>query len=334
MTMDLQAKIDHLSRPESYPEETPVVEMVTTHMSCVFLTACHAYKLKKPVRYSFLDFSTIEARHRDCLEEVRLNRRLAPDVYLAVEPLAADPGGALQVGGRGRPLDWLVKMRRLPRALMLDQRIRDGDVPERLVEAFTRALVAFYERTPVEPLGPDAYRQRLAEDIQGHARELSDPRYGISLDAVQAIVAVCTAVLHSDRRLFEARVTAGRIVEGHGDLRPEHVWVGPPPLFIDCLEFNRRFRVVDPADELAYLALECEYAGAPQVGELILDSYRNATGDHPPARLVHFHKACRALLRAKLSIWHLQDHHGEATEKWRRRTAQYLALAERYAARL
>ncbi|HKJ08888.1 MAG TPA: hypothetical protein VKA76_07370 [Gammaproteobacteria bacterium] len=334
MSTDLQAKIDRLSRPEAYPEDSPTVEVVTTHMSCVFLTAQHAYKLKKPVRYPFLDFSTIEARHRDCVEEVRLNRRLAPGVYLRVVPLAAGPTGRLTLGGEGRLVDWLVQMRRLPKELMLDQLIHRGEVTDDDVRRFTRTLSDFYRQACAERLGPADYRYRLAQDIRQHALELSEPAYGLPTDLATGTAAVLLAVLEKDRRLFDRRVRDRKILEGHGDLRPEHICIGPLPLFIDCLEFNRGFRIVDPADELAYLALECEYAAAPRIGELVLDTYAAATGDRPPARVVHFHKACRALLRAKLSIWHLKDHEAGETARWGRRARRYLDLAGEYCGRL
>jgi aminoglycoside phosphotransferase family enzyme len=127
-------------------------------------------------------------------------------------------------------------------------------------------------------------------------------------------------------------VSQGRIVEGHGDLRPEHVCLGPEPLFIDCLEFNRDWRVLDPADELAYLAMECEHAGAPWIGEVVFETYREATGDNPPLPLVRFYKAYRATVRAKLSAWHLKDHPDPADQgKWIARAQRYLELAGRYA---
>lgn len=119
-SMDLQAKVACLSRPEIYPERPAAVEVVQTHMSFVFLTGSYAYKLKKPVRYHFLDFSTLEARYRDCQEEVRLNRRLARDVYLGVVPLTLAPQGGLRLGGDGEPVEWLVQMRQLPKRLMLE----------------------------------------------------------------------------------------------------------------------------------------------------------------------------------------------------------------------
>jgi aminoglycoside phosphotransferase family enzyme len=329
----LREKVSHLSRPESYPEHPAAVEVVQTHMSCVFLTPRHAWKLKKPVRHDFLDFSTLEARRADCEEELRLNRRLAPDVYLAVVPLALTPQGALRLGGDGPVVDWLVKMRRLPEAAMLDQAIRRGAVTARDVRRFALALADFYRRA--EPVALDAaqYRSRLDREIRANREGLFPAEFSMSAARVESVTAWQLAFLGREAPLFDARVTARRIVEGHGDLRPEHVCLGPEPLFIDCLEFNRDWRVLDPADEFAYLAMECEHAGAPWIGEVVLETYRESTGDDPPLPLVRFYKSCRAALRAKLSAWHLKDHPDPADQgKWIARAQRYLELAERFTA--
>ena len=331
--ISLREKVSHLSRPESYPENPAAVEVVQTHMSVVFLTGQHAWKLKKPVRHDFLDFSTLEARRADCEEELRLNRRLAPDVYLGVVPLAVTPQGALRLGGDGVPVEGLVKMHRLPSQLMLYDAIRHGNVTRHDIRRLTLVLADFYRRA--EPVDLDAaqYRQRLERDIHANREGLTPPEYSMPAGLVQSITASQLAVLARNAPLFDARVAQRRIVEGHGDLRPEHVCLGPEPLFIDCLEFSRDWRVLDPADELAYLAMECEYAGAPWIGEVVFETYREATGDDPPLALVRFYKAYRATVRAKLSAWHLKDHPDPADQgKWVARAQRYLELADRYAA--
>jgi aminoglycoside phosphotransferase family enzyme len=330
--INLREKVAHLSRPESYPEKPAAVEVVQTHMSVVFLTEHHAWKLKKPVRYDFLDFSTLDARRADCEEELRLNRRLARDVYLEVVRLAVGPQGALRLAGDGPVVDWLVKMRRLPAHLMLDDAIRRGGVTRPDVRRFTLALAGFYSRAEPVVIEPAQYRQRFERDIRANRDGLSPPEYSMPAALVQSIATRQLSVLAREASMFDARVTSRRIVECHGDLRPEHICLEPEPLFIDCLEFNRDWRLLDPADELAYLAVECEYAGAPWIGEVVFETYREATGDDPPALLVRFYKAYRATVRAKLSAWHLKDHPDQADQgKWVARALRYLELADRYA---
>lgn len=331
----LDAKVAFLRRAEAYPEAPERVDAVETHMSWVFLAGEFVYKLKKPVRYDFLDFSTPEARRLDCEEEVRLNRRLAPEVYLGVVPLVISPEATLRLGGQGEPVDWLVAMRRLPVRLMLDRAIQAGTVTAHDVRRCVRKLSAFYRGCAPVPMETARYRERFVDGVQSAVRALSASEYGLSAEMLRTVSSTQLAFLQGSAALFDRRVSDRRIVEGHGDLRPEHVCLAEPPLFIDCLEFNREWRLLDPADELAYLALECEHAGAPFVGEIALAAYRDETGDDPPDTLIRFYKAYRASVRAKLAAWHLQDHPDEAArEKWKDRARRYLDLARRYSVSL
>jgi len=328
----LEAKVAHLSRTASYPEQPAAVEVIQTHMSFVFLTDRHAYKLKKPVRYEFLDFSTLEARRIDCLEEVRLNRRLARDIYLDVVALTQAPGGQFRLAGNGEAVEWLVKMRRLPHELMLDRAISERRVSREDVRRFMLVLAHFYRRSEPVTMDPARYRERLECDIHANQRELSITDYGLSPALIEKITTSQLATLRRDAALFDRRAADGKIVEGHGDLRPEHIFLGREPVVIDCLEFNRDWRLLDPAEEIAYLSLECEHAGAAWIGDVALEIYSERTGDAPAVPLVRFYKSVRASLRAKLSVWHLRDHLDPAArKKWPDRARRYLELAKRYA---
>lgn len=326
----LADKVAFLKQPGSYPALTLGVEAVETHISWVFLTDAFAYKLKKPVRYEYLDFSIPEARRLDCEEELRLNRRLAAEVYLAVAPLMLGPDGSLNLRGQGRPVDWLVQMRRLPAERMLDALIRQRAVTEGEVRGLARKLAAFYAGSVQERMSAEAYRQRLAGEIAKNLEELSRPEFRLPTERLVRIAEAQSAFLQRQPALLDARVAQGRIVEGHGDLRPQHVCLTPEPVVIDCLEFKRDFRILDPLDELGYLALECERLGMPEIGPWLLSAYGEASGDRWPAPLLHFYQSCRASLRAKLAIWHLLDDGRHPPEKWIRATHEYLDLAERH----
>ncbi|WP_413437461.1 hypothetical protein ACFDAU_13750 [Sulfuriferula sp. GW1] len=301
-------------------------------MSWVFLTDAHAYKLKKPVRYDYLDFSTVEARRLDCEQEVRLNRRLAADVYLGVIPLVLGAEGRLSVGGLGEAVDWLVQMRRLPAQRMLDHLIRSGAVKPAEINLLARRLALFYAAAATDAITPEAYRQHLAKRIKANLRELTSAEFGLDKDVPERLARFQLGFLETHAGLFDSRVRQGRIVEGHGDLRPEHVCLLPEPVVIDCLEFNREYRILDPADELGYLALECERLHAPEVGRWLLERYTEASGDVPPAALLHFYQSWRAVLRATLAIWHLRDDGRHPHKKWVETTMEYLELAQRHAA--
>jgi aminoglycoside phosphotransferase family enzyme len=325
-TPTTQDTVDFLSRCDAYPERPGAVERVETHMSWVFLTDRHAYKLKKPVRWDSLDFSTPALRKRDCEEELRLNRRLAPDVYLGVVPLTQDTRGKLALGGGGVPVDWLVHMRRLPGARMLDWMIATG-VEEADVRPAALLLARFFAQAPAIESSGAAYRERLAEGTRGDERELCRREFALPADRVRSLATAQLAFVEKRAALFDDRVRDGRIVEGHGDLRPEHVCLAEPPSIIDCLEFSPALRALDPADELAFLALECERLGRPVVGRWFFDAYLEVTKDAPPAELVAFHRRYRALRRAKIAIWHLQTPDAHDTARWRTRALAYLDLA-------
>jgi len=323
----LEAKVAFLRRAEAYPETPIGVEVLETHMSWVFLTDRHAYKLKKPVRFDSLDFSTVELRRRDCEEEVRLNRRLAPDVYLGTLALTADERGALSLGGAGEVVDWLVWMRRLPADRMLDARVLSGALRRAEVRPAALRLARFFAEAERVTLAPAEYRRRLAEGVEGDRRALSRPEFGLPRERVEALARAEEACLERHAALFDRRVEEGRLVEGHGDLRPEHVCLTSEPAIIDCLEFSRELRLLDPADELAFLALECERLGAAEVGGWFLEAYTETTGDAPPPLLLRFHRTYRALRRAKIAVWHLEDAEVREPARWIARARRYLELA-------
>lgn len=323
----IREKVAFLRRPEAYPEATATVEPLETHMSWVFLTERHAYKLKKPVRGESLDLTTPERRRRNAEGEVRLNRRLAEPVYLGVVPLTCAPDGTLALEGEGEPVDWLVHMRRLPAHRMLDARIEAGGLSRSEVEPAARHLARFYARAEPVGIAPEAYRRRLEEGTHHDRRELVAPEAGLEKDRVEALAADQLRFLEARADLFDTRVAEGRIVEGHGDLRPEHICLTEEPVVIDCLEFSRELRIGDPADELAFLALECERLGCPAVGGWFLDVHRSETGDDPPEALLRFHRTFRCLRRAVIAVWHLRDDDLEEPAKWVDRARRYLELA-------
>jgi len=328
--MHIEEKVAFLRQPDTYPDRPKRVEVIETHMSWVFLTESLAYKLKKPVRYDFLDFSTLEARHKNCEREVRLNRRLAGHVYLGTVPLTIQGDGGLKLDGEGRVVDWLVQMRRLPADRMLDAAIREGTVDAEDVRKLSQVLADFYRLSPSLPFSPAEYRRRFEEDIQSNLIELRDIRYALPKTQVDRLAAAQRQFLTELGCLLEQRARDGRIIDAHGDLRPQHIFLTPEPVIIDCLEFNREFRILDPVDELAYLSMECERLGAPAIGEEILGHYSEATGDICPLELIRFYKAFRACLRAKIAVWHIVDHEVRDHQRWLRLARTYLDLAERY----
>jgi len=329
----LADKIEFLMRGDSYSPPARTVVRHETHMSEVFLVDGSAYKLKKPVRFPYLDFSTLARREAACRAELRLNRRLAPDVYREVVPLVNSPSG-LAIGGAGEEVDWLVVMNRLDDAEMLDRVIAGHRLHRWQLDRVAAVLVQFYRRARAVFISPEMYRTRLWQSLAYNRHILLAPRFELPAGIVRHVDAVQRRFLTERGALLAARVQRRGIVDGHGDLRPEHIWLGDPVRIIDCLEFNARLRMVDPLDELAFLCVECERLGAAWAGEYLRRRIAHALHDGHVDELFLFYRCHRATLRARLAIAHLLEPDPRTPEKWPVLARAYLRLARVDAVRL
>jgi len=295
-------------------------------MSWVFLTDDRVFKLKKPVKYSFLDFSTLERRRFFCEEELRLNRRLAAETYLSVRPLRRALSGTFSFDGAGRIVDWVVEMRRLPQTDMLDERIRTGVIGPDGIGRIARLLAEFYAGVPPERVDADAYLSKVIEEHGINRAILMRDDLALADIATGPVAAV--EELFTDRRSeILGRLAANIILEGHGDLRPEHVCLINPPQIIDCLEFNRAMRVIDPYDEVNYLGMECDMLGAPWIRPMLVSALEQRIGRRPSTDLMALYSAFRALLRARLCA--LLETPVRHPGKWRPLAIDYVKQAER-----
>jgi aminoglycoside phosphotransferase family enzyme len=319
-------KVRFLSAPQAYPNKPPKVLVEETHMSWVFLAGDRVYKLKKPVITSYLDFSTVERRERNCREEIRLNRRLAPDVYLGEVPLVVSSGGNLSLDGPGLVVDWLVFMRRLPADRMLDYAIVHKQLSKGTVLTVADYLTSFYISSPPVEITAEEYLTQFAQEHRHNRSVLFDTGLLDSGLVNQALTQIENALEKPATGLAQ-RVAAHRIIDGHGDLRPEHICLEARPVVIDCLEFNQRLRMVDPLDELIFLSLECARLGAAWIGPMALQRYCERSADNPRSELVEFYWAYRACLRARLSLVHILEGDKRKPEKWLPLAQHYLALA-------
>jgi aminoglycoside phosphotransferase family enzyme len=199
-------------------------------------------------------------------------------------------------------VDWLVQMLRLPSGQMLDAAIMDGTVRESDVRPAAEYLTRFYLQAFAVELTPDEYRNRLADSIRGNRRDLAHRAYQLPGDHLDGLTDSQLAFLTSRSQIFDERVKSGRVIEAHGDLRPEHICLKDPPVIIDCLEFNRDLRLLDIASELAFLALECERLGAAWVGDVFFDTYLRTSGDRPSPELLDFYRTWHACTRARIAL--------------------------------
>jgi aminoglycoside phosphotransferase family enzyme len=324
----LAEKVSFLSEPAAYRHATSRVEARETHMSWVFLTDERVYKLKKPVRHAFLDFSSVARRRFFCREELRLNRRLAAQTYRKVVPLCRDDAGRLALGGEGHVVDWVVEMNRLPQADMLDVRIRSGRVAVSEIERIGELLAEFYAGLEPETAAGEVYLRHLVNEQRINRQILLRPEFGLADIAADELAKV-DRLLKRAGPWLAARLADGAIVECHGDLRPEHVCLVQPPQIIDGLEFNRSMRIMDPYDEINYLGMECDMLGAAWIRPLLNRALDGRLPTRPVAPLVALYGGFRALLRARLCIAHLLDTPIRHAEKWRPLAIRYIRQAHK-----
>ena len=323
----LERKVAFLQRADAYPEGTREVSAIETHLSWVFLTDTHAYKLKKPVRREECDLTTATARAAHCRMEVVLNRRLSERVYLGVVPLGLDRAGNLRLDRGGVVVDWLIRMRRLPPERMLDRLIQSHRLHEGDLAPLIARLVRFYRGCAPAPVTGAEFRARLAARIARSTAALCAPEAQLAASSIEQVGERQLAFLERHAAAIDRRVALGRVVEGHGDLRPEHVCLEAEPQVIDCLEFSRELRMLDIAEELGFLALECERLGAPRAKAEIFAQYAARSGDSPDAAMVDFYQSVHACVRATLAAAHLAEPERDDHARWRERAAAYLRLA-------
>lgn len=281
-------------------------QVIETRTSWVFLAGEHVLKLKKPTRSPGPDLSTVVARETNARAELALNRALAPEIYLGLVPLVHDGRSGLAFGGAGRVVDWLVAMRRLPATRMLDAALLRGSASGTDLERLATRLARFYA---AQPSAGRNVAERLAALRREHRRDrrtLLDPRVGPLPARVHRLLDTIGTVLDDPPGWLLARAAEGRVIEGHGDLRAEHVCLIDPPVVIDRLEFDRALRLRDPFEELAALALECARLGASRFGVRLIAEVARRLDDRPPPPLLAFHAACGGCLRARLALDHLR----------------------------
>ena len=298
-------------------------EVIETHFAWIFLIGERAWKLRKPVRRDTMDYRSRQARRVDSLEEVRLNRRLAPDVYLDAVPLVREPAGTLRIGGEGDAVDWLVCMRRLDRGRMLDARLSRSMVDDDALHAVARRLAAFYASADPAVADDALHRERLRRQVDANHVALADAAIPDADDLRERQ----RAFLLQRAGLLAPRAPAGCVIDAHGDLRPEHIFLDDPLAIIDCLEFDRDLRVLDRAEELSFLEVECARLGRAAAGRKIARDCLDLLGDRCPNALLAFYRSHRAATRAKLYAWRAREPDGRRPEDWVARSKSYVAGA-------
>jgi aminoglycoside phosphotransferase family enzyme/predicted kinase len=328
--------VEAMSKPAFYPHGPEQVELIQTHISFVFIAGDLVYKVKKAVDFGFLDFTTLEKRKFFCEEELRLNRRLAPDTYLEVVAVSEDTGGVLRLDG-GRPIEYAVVMKKLPLDRMLKKLLAEGKAGIEVMDAIAKKVADFHREAEtggeIEAIGGiETIRRNHDENFEQTAKYIGLTISRVRYDFLRAYV---NRFLERERPLLEKRVRDHRIRDCHGDLHAEHICIADRIVIFDCIEFNKRFRFGDVAAEAAFLAMDLDYSGYTDHSRAFVEAYVRHSGDDEVLRLLDFYRCYYAYVRGKVISFRVDDRHIESADREAagRTAARYFDLAFSYAAR-
>ena len=303
------------------------VQVVQTHASSLLLVADQVYKLKKPVQLPFMDFSTLALRQQACTEELRLNARTAPDLYLKVMAVRGTRHQP-QLAGRGPVLDWAVVMRRFAAGNLLLDRVHKGTVDHHTIDRLAQRVADFHAALPAAPARLGTVAQTMAL-IRSNVDELASLAAGTALQAgVQRLQEWTMATLAREQAHLQRRRRQGFVRECHGDLHLGNVaLIGGEPLLFDALEFNPRLRHIDTVCDLAFLWMDLQAHGLPSLAWRLVGAWADQTGDHAGLTLLQLYGVYLACVRAKVALLRRAQLHGSARTKALAEARRYVRLA-------
>ena len=319
--------------PSFYSHRCTSVTLMQTQMSFIFLTGDYVYKMKMPVNLGYLDYTTLEKRAYFCNKELILNKRLAPDVYLEVIPVTKQEN-KFALDGSGETVEYVLKMRQLPRERMMDILLAANQVSDDMVKAVARKLADFHSRaetnSEISKYGSlDSIHVNTEENFSQTKKYIGT---SIFPEQYQAIEQYTNTFLKDNAVLFEHRMNSGRIRDCHGDVHSAHICFTDNIAIFDCIEFNDRFRYCDVTSEIAFLAMDMEYSGYYHLSRVLVNEYARTSRDREIAQLLTFYKCYRAYVRGKVWSFKTDVPHLSQTEKDEacRTARKYFALACSY----
>ena len=340
MENQVQQLLNDLQSPSAYPEPTKEVRLVQTHISWVFVCDNFVYKLKKPVDFGFLDFTTIQKREVYCHKEVELNSRLAPDVYLGVYPVVYDGRvyRILEEAGEETPVEYAVKMKVLQDSALMKSRFNNGALGNDDIEKIAKTIAEFHSRAErsreIDRFGElDTVKFNTDENFLQTEKYIGS---SIIKEQFRALQDWTAEFYENNAEIFPARINAGHVRDCHGDLHMEHVCLTEPIIIFDCIEFNDRFRYSDTANDLAFLMMDLDYHGGAELAQVLYDAYvrfsSEAENEAEFRQVVNFYKVYRAYVRGKVNSFRLDDPNISSSDKEQAAgvAQNYFKLAESY----
>jgi aminoglycoside phosphotransferase family enzyme len=290
-----------------YPHACGPIETIETHMSWVFLTGDYAYKVKKPVHFDFVDFSTLELREFFCAQEMECNRRFAPELYIGVVPITRDSStGHLCVDGPGEPLEYAVRMRQFDTAMQMDHLVEADAITSEEMRSFGTTIGLQHRNLPA-PDKPQSLEKQILDPVQDNFDAIrSLPVWQAHARIFADLEARTKALTRDLLSLLRARSEAGHVRECHGDLHLSNMVKTDAGIrAFDCLEFSEDLRVIDTMNDVAFLLMDCDSRSRADLGYAFLDGYLDVTGDYDGLRLLTYFVAYRSLVRVKVNALHM-----------------------------
>jgi aminoglycoside phosphotransferase family enzyme len=326
--------IQFLMNAEVYSHPVDEVRLIQTHISFVIVAGDFVYKWKKPIDLGFLNFSTLPRRRYYCSQELLLNRRLCPEIYLALIELTQD-GDNFRLQGRGRIMEYGVKMVRLPEERMMNRLIEQGDVRRADIDRIIARLVPFYKQSDSSvKMARFGSTRQVGRNIVENFRQMESfvGEKGLESNRYKRIVTYSVQFLANDR-IFRQRMMDGRIRDCHGDLHTANICLTDEVAIFDCIEFSRRLRYTDVAADVAFLAMDLDFHGLHDLSRYFVERFIFASGDTGLRTMLNFYKCYRACVRGKINLLTAADPHvnPSVSEKCREKAWDCFALAEFYA---
>jgi hypothetical protein len=330
--------LEAMKRPETYDSPVKEIRLIQTHISWVFLTGDFVYKIKKPVDFGFLDFTSLDKRLKFCKRELEINRLFSPEIYLDVLPVNKFDH-VIKINGPGETIDYTIKMKQLPQENLMDKLLEKSQIETKTIDKIVEILIDFYSKTQTYT---DPHSIGSLETVKFNWREnFKQTREfigkTINQEAFERIKFKVENFMNENKDLFEKRLKEGKIKWCHGDLHSGNIFVVGEKVYIfDAIEFNERFAVSDVANDVAFLSMDLDFRHRKFLSDYFIKKYIEKSGDEEILRLLDFYKCYRAYVRGKVMGFRMDDPHVEEKEKKEAtNTAKiYFQLALEYAKNL
>lgn len=331
--MNIENLIEYMKKPEFFGKNVRSIKIIQTHISYVFLTGKFAYKIKKPVNYGFLDFSTLEKRKFYCKKELELNKRLCPDIYIEILPITKS-NDKIKLNGSGQIIEYALKMKEFSQENIMKNRIKKENINKNEIKNINNILIKFYKST----ISTDEInRYGKIDNVKKNIFENFDqikPFIGksISKETYDYIKILTKQFFIKRKYLFDNRISSNNIHDCHGDLHTGNIVISKKAIYIfDCIEFNKRFRFCDSASDIGFLSMDLDYQNNPYISSYLIKDYIKKSNDKEILQILNFYKSYRAYVRGKVISFNLNNNiNKKECDNYIKQAKKYFELSKYY----